>query len=191
MNLIYMLTNRAYSITRGVIISILGILLLIWPTFLTNLIVQIIAAFSLAIGLVLLTMLLVKSSKKDLQDDGSSQMNVLNILNVIIYLLIGTLIFLYPDFFIEILVYFFGAILVILGVVQLLNLIFSSKYSSVSALSYIIAIIVTLCGILLFFKPLASQKIITMFFGGVLLLLGVSEIIAASKLKKVFFNENQ
>jgi Uncharacterized conserved protein len=170
---------------RGVIAIILGLALILWPELLPKIIVQIIAAFSFAAGLVMLVITLKNMQSKD----HESGITVLNSINICIYLILGILIFLYPGFFISILTFFFGAILIIFGIGQLMNLIFSNKHASVPAGLYVIAIIITLCGIALFFNPFQSLKILMIFFGSILLLYGLVEFVTAWRLKSIKFSK--
>ena len=48
----YVITNKTYSISRGLITLLVGVCFLIWPSSIAPFIVKIIAAFLLAIGLI-------------------------------------------------------------------------------------------------------------------------------------------
>lgn len=184
MSFIYSLTNRTYSLMRGLFTILFGVALILWPAALPIIIVKVFASFSIAAGLLLTVVLL-----KNYGIEQETSIIVLKIINILVYLIIGTLIFIYPDFFISILTFFLGAILIIFGVIQLMNLIFSGKHASIPSELYIVAILVTLCGIALFFNPFSSVKILMIFFGAILILYGLSELISAWRLRAVKFSK--
>lgn len=195
MNIIYSITNRTSSVVRGVLMLLLGLSLLIWPASMLNLIVKIIAAFLIAIGAVTL-FINIKAQKEEENQMGPNvkrQRDVLRSfasLNVAIYLFFGILIFIFPGFFVSILVFLFGAILLLLGLGQLVNLFLSSRHTNLPVYFYIVPIIVTLCGIILFFQPFTAKDVLTMFFGGSLAVYGIEEIIASWMLRKVKFGRD-
>ena len=173
----------------------LGLALLIWPASMLNLIVKIIAAFLIAIGAVTLFINIKAQNEEDkeLGPNVKRQRDVLRSfasLNVAIYLFFGILIFVFPGFFVSILVFLFGAILLMLGLGQLINLFLSSRHTKLPVYFYIVPIIVTLCGIILFFQPFTAKDVLTMFFGGSLAVYGAEEIIASWLLRKVKFGRD-
>ncbi len=195
MNMIYTITNRTTSTIRGLLMLLLGLSLLIWPSSMLNLIVKIIAAFLIAIGSVTLYFN-IKAQKEEEKEFGPNvkrQRDLLRSfasLNVAIYLFFGILIFVFPGFFVSILVFLFGAILLLLGLSQLINLFISNRHASLPAYFYIVPILVTLCGIILFFQPFTAKDVLTMFFGGCLAVYGVEELVSSWMLRKVKFGRD-
>ncbi len=179
MNYIYSVTNRNYSVVRGILMLIFGVCLLMWPGSTVGLIIKIIAAFFLAAGLLTLIIALNVNVK-----DGSG-VPFLSIVNICVYLILGLLIFLFPGFFLGLIAFLFGAVLLFAGIGQLVNLYQSSKYGPVSGGLYIIPVLIVLAGIALFFSPGSSTAFITMVFGVSIALSGISEIISGIKLKGV------
>ena len=51
-------------------------------------------------------------------------------------------------------------------------------------------ILVTLCGIILFFQPFTAKDVLTMFFGGCLAVYGIEELTASWILRKVKFGRD-
>ena len=187
MNIIYSITNRTYSVFRGAIVLILGLALLIWPDYMLNTIVKFIASFLIVAGLVALYFT-ARASKKEQNNNGNSLLSAFASVNIIVYLGFGLIIFLFPSFFVSILVFLFGAILLLLGISQLANLIISGKHIKISAYLYIVPILVTICGIVLFFQPFTAKNILTMFFGGCLACSGAVELLSAWMLRKTQFS---
>lgn len=183
MSYIYSVTNRSYSAVRGVITLAFGMCLLLWPDFTAGLIVKIIAAFLLAAGIITLVFALNANGKSE------GGVSFLSILNICVYLIFGLLIFIFPGFFMGLIAFLFGAVLLIAGIGQIMNLYYSSKYTKLSGGLYIIPIIIIVCGTALFFSPKFSTQILTMIFGGAVALYGISEIVSAWQLRKVKFTK--
>ena len=189
MNVIYSITNRTYSVVRGILILALGVALLLWPESMLNIIVKLIAAFLIAAGLV--TLYFTSSAKKEEEKRGEkSILSAFAILNIAVYLSFGILIFIFPSFFVSILVFLFGAILLLLGIGQLVNLFLSGRHTKLSGYLYIVPVVVTICGIILFFQPFTAKNVLTMFFGGCLAVYGVEEVLSSWMLRNVKFSSS-
>ena len=178
MGLGFYVTNRTSSVARGVLTLVLGVCLLIWPGFTSGLIVKLIAGFLLAIGVVTLVSAMMAASRT------KSAIPVLVALNVAVYLIFGLLVFLFPGFFLSLIAFLFGGVLLIAGLSQIIGLYQSSKYAPVGGGMYIVPVAITICGIALFFSPRASTEMLTMIFGGAVALYGISELAAVWKLRK-------
>lgn len=183
MNYVYSVTNRSYSAIRGILTFAFGLCLLFWPDFTAGLIVKIIAAFLIAAGVITLVFALNANGKRD------GGLPIFSILNICVYLIFGLLIFLFPGFFLGLIAFLFGAVLLVAGIGQITNLYYSSKYTSLSGGLYIIPIIIIICGIALFFSPKFSTEVLTMIFGGAIALYGISSIVSAWKLRNVKFTK--
>ena len=178
MGLGFYVTNRTSSVARGVLTLVLGVCLLIWPGFTSGLIVKLIAGFLLAIGVVTLVSAMMAASRT------KSAIPVLVALNVAVYLIFGLLVFLFPGFFLSLIAFLFGGVLLIAGLSQIIGLYQSSKYAPVGGGMYVVPVAITICGIALFFSPRASTEMLTMIFGGAVALYGISELAAVWKLRK-------
>lgn len=191
MHIIYSITNRTYSAVRGVLILALGLALLIWPDAMLNIIVKLIAAFLIAAGLVTLYFAQNKKEKEVQvpQDENKSFLSSFASLNIAVYLCFGILIFIFPSFFVSILVFLFGAILLLLGIGQLINLFVSARHTKLSGYMYIVPAVITICGIILFFQPFTAKNVLTMFFGGCLAGYGAVELISSWMLRNVKFSK--
>ena len=178
MGLEFYVTNRTSSVARGILTLVLGVCLLVWPGFTSGLIVKLIAGFLLAIGVVTLVSAMMAASKT------KSAIPVLVALNVAVYLIFGLLVFLFPGFFLSLIAFLFGGVLLIAGLSQVVGLYQSSKYAPVGGGMYIVPVAITICGIALFFSPRASTEMLTMIFGAAVALYGISELVAVWKLRK-------
>ena len=185
MGLIYTITNRRFSLVRGFFTILFGAALLIWPQQFPQLIVRIIAGFALLAGL----FTAINLAERMRSAGESGVMHSLGVLNALIYFVFGALIFIFPGFFIGILTFFLGAILLIIGGAQLMNLVFSAKHANIPKALYIIATILLVCGIVLFFNPFNEGKYLMIFFGAVMVMYGISEFITAWRLRNIRFTK--
>ncbi len=174
----YFVTNRTSSVVRGIITLLFGGCLLAWPGFTAGLIVKLIAGVLVAIGVVTLLSAVKAASQT------KSAIPVLVALNVGVYLVFGLLVFLFPNFFLSLIAFLFGGVLLIAGLSQIIGLHQGSKYAPVGGGMYIVPVAITVCGIALFFSPRASTEMLTMIFGAAVALYGISELVAAWKLRK-------
>ncbi len=189
MGIVYLLTNRTNSIVRGFIFLLLGVALLFWPASMLNLIVQLIAAFLIATGLITLLFTL-KAKSKEQESGQRSILSSFATVNVVVYICFGALIFIFPGFFVSILVFLFGVILLMLGMGQLANLFISARHTKLPVYFYITPIVITICGIILFFQPFTTKDVLTMFFGACVAVYGLEEIISNWMLRKVEFGKD-
>ena len=112
----YYVTGRTTSVTRGIVTLIMGCCLLFWPGFTAGLIVKLIAGFLLTIGFITLFTAIMAASK------SNSPLPVIVIINVVVYLVFGLLVFLFPNFFLGLIAFLFGAVLLIAGISQIIGL---------------------------------------------------------------------
>ena len=173
----FYVTNRTSSVVRGVLTILFGGCLLIWPGFTAGLIVKLIAGVLVAIGAVTLLSAVRAASQTN------SAIPVLVALNVGVYLIFGLLVFLFPNFFLSLIAFLFGGVLLVAGLSQVIGLYQGSKYAPVGGGMYIVPVAITICGIALFFSPRASTEMLTMIFGGAVALYGISELVAVWKLR--------
>ena len=173
----FYVTNRTSSVVRGVLTLLFGGCLLIWPGFTAGLIVKLIAGVLVAIGAVTLLSAVRAASQTN------SAIPVLVALNVGVYLIFGLLVFLFPKFFLSLIAFLFGGVLLVAGLSQVIGLYQGSKYAPVGGGMYIVPVAITICGIALFFSPRASTEMLTMIFGGAVALYGISELVAVWKLR--------
>ena len=173
----FYVTNRTSSVVRGVLTLLFVGCLLIWPGFTAGLIVKLIAGVLVAIGAVTLLSAVRAASQTN------SAIPVLVALNVGVYLIFGLLVFLFPNFFLSLIAFLFGGVLLVAGLSQVIGLYQGSKYAPVGGGMYIVPVAITICGIALFFSPRASTEMLTMIFGGAVALYGISELVAVWKLR--------
>ncbi|MDO4736472.1 MAG: DUF308 domain-containing protein [Bacteroidia bacterium] len=185
MNLVYFISNRTTSVIKGIVAVILGAFLLFYPSFTSGLIIKLIAAFLIAAGLSALLF----AYRSNSSGGKGNNIPVMVWINVIIYVVFGLLVFIYPNFFLGLIAFLFGGVLIVCGVMQMVGLYYASKSTKINAGLYILPTIIALSGFVLFFAPGFSTRVLTMIFGGAILLYGVSELLAVWNLRAVKYEK--
>lgn len=178
-----MITNRSNSILRGLFAVAFGILLVAWPLDTVGIIVKVVAAFLVVVGVISLFL-----AAKLKQSNGAVPIVMFS--SAVATLLFGVLVFLFPKFFVGFIAFLFGALILIAGLGQLANLYYSSKHTKLSGGYYIAPILITLCGIMLFFFPGLSSEVLTKVFGYTTIVYGLSDVVQGWKLRNVKFTKD-
>ena len=91
---------------------------------------------------------------------------------------------LFPQFFVSILMYVLGALLVLAGAQQLISLVSARKWSTVSYVFYIIPSLILITGIMILAYPFGAAANTFVIFGVACLIYGISELINWYKFSK-------
>ncbi len=89
-----------------------------------------------------------------------------------------------PDFFVNILMFVMGGLLVLAGIQQIGSLIIMRKSRTVPFFFYIIPALVLLAGILIVFNPFTTATNVVILFGISAILYGIAGLINGYKVKK-------
>lgn len=92
-------------------------------------------------------------------------------------LLLGIALVAAPDFFIKILMYILGAVLVVGGIEQFVVLFRARKFTPVAKGFYIIPTLLFIMGVVVLFDPIKTTQTIFMFIGATCLVYGIMEIV--------------
>lgn len=92
-------------------------------------------------------------------------------------LLLGIALVAAPDFFIKILMYILGAVLVVGGIEQFVVLFRARKFTQVAKGFYIIPTLLFIMGVVVLFDPIKTTQTIFMFIGATCLVYGIMEIV--------------
>lgn len=160
----------------GILALILGLVLVLWPDSAINYLVILIGVLFLVPGLIALVGYLTRDKKHHAEAvfpiDGAGS------------LLLGLWLVIMPTFFVNILMYVLGILLIIGGIQQLVTLNQARKWTQVSSLFYIIPILILLCGILILFKPFQVMETAFILFGITSMIYGISELVNAIRFRK-------
>jgi uncharacterized membrane protein HdeD (DUF308 family) len=100
-------------------------------------------------------------------------------------LILGSLFLIAPLAIVKIFGFFFGSIFFFLGVLQFMGAMGTLSRSFWSWLFLLFSVLMTLAGLFLLFKPIESAENILTFFGAVLIVYGIFELLKAWRIKKM------
>ena len=165
------------AILRGIFAVLLGIILVLWPEAAIIYIIMVIGAGFLLPGVFSIVNYLMRNKK----DESVSPMFPLDGLGSV---LLGAWLLAMPEFFVDILMYILGAILLIAGLQQIITLISARKWKYVPMGYYVLPSIIFLVGLLILIYPMAVIANTLVIFGIAFLFYGVNEIINWYKFRK-------
>ena len=171
--------NKFSGLVRAFLAIAVGVVMVASKTNALELAVRIIAAFLLATGVV--TFFLGMKSK---QNGEASLLSV----NSIVDVLLGVLLFMFPGFVVNIMIYIIGFVLLLFGLFQLLALLSAFKAAHFSLASFIMPVLVVVAGGFLVARPSFIGEAIGVIAGISLILYGISELLSTWKMRKAMGN---
>lgn len=166
--------NRAGSIVRALAALAIGIVMVSAPEKAMGLVVQIIAAFFVASGLVSLVYGLMHR-----REGGLS----LLVFNAVVDVAIGALLFSFPGFVASFVIYLVAILLLGFGIMQIVALVGAASVLGFGFAAFIMPVLVTLVGGFMLFNPFAKE-VMSIIAGTALIVYGVSELLSAWRMKK-------
>ena len=168
--------SRFSSPLRALVFVALGILMLVAKADAMELVVKIFAAFILAAGIV--SIFVGFRQKKE----GTMPLSFFNALTNVV---IAALLFMFSGFVAKFVSYLLGFVLFGFGMFQLSVLMSMRKNVQVSIAAYILPVLVTLAGVVIFFYPEFFGQSLGLIAGIALIVYGASDLISAFKMKSV------
>lgn len=165
------------GILRGVLAIILGVVLVMWPEAAIIYMIMVIGACFLLPGIYSIVGYFLRNKENEV----TSPMFPLDGLGS---LLLGTWLLIMPHFFVNILMYLLGAVLVLAGIQQIATLIRARKWSIVPYGFYVLPSLILLVGILILVYPMDVMANTLTVFGVATLFYGVNELINWYKFRK-------
>ena len=169
MNFIKTLFSPVYSLTRALVALVLGLAMIIWPGVAVNTVFRILGAVLIVVGGVSIALALKERSQHD---------NLITV-NGIFDIIFGLLLMVFPGFFAGLLMYFLGAVMLIFGVGQIVNLLLARRSVPVPwgliALPFVIAVL----GIIVLCNIFRAQETLFIVFGAALVVYAVTELVSA------------
>lgn len=166
--------SRFSSPLRALVFVALGILMLVAKADAMELVVKIFAAFILAAGIV--SIFVGFRQKKE----GTMPLSFFNALTNVV---IAALLFMFSGFVAKFVSYLLGFVLFGFGMFQLSVLISMRKNVQVSIAAYILPVLVTLAGVVIFFYPEFFGQSLGLIAGIALIVYGASDLMSAFKMK--------
>ncbi len=163
----------SYTIIRAICALVLGVFLIAWPeSAIKYLVIMVGAIFGIS-GLWAIIGYYTNSSKGyNFPVIGAGS------------LILGIILISAPSFFINILMYILGGLLIIAGINQIVQLNVARKWSMVPPVFYVIPVLILLAGLLVLINPFAAASIPFIILGVSCLVYGLSDFINALKFKK-------
>lgn len=166
--------SRFSSPLRALVFVALGILMIVAKADAMELVVKIFAAFILAAGIV--SIFVGFRQKKE----GTMPLSFFNALTNVV---IAALLFIFSGFVARFVSYLLGFVLFGFGMFQLSVLMSMRKSVQVSIAAYILPVLVTLAGVVIFFFPEFFGQSLGLIAGIALIVYGASDIMSAFKMK--------
>ena len=170
------LFNPTYGIIRSLIAMLLGLAIVIWPGVAVDAFVRVLGA----------AMILVGGVSLGINFLGKERLGFLFASTGIIAVVFGIVLLAFPDFFVNLLSYLFGILMLFFSIGEIATLLSAGKYTKVKFGFYIIPILIFLAGIFLIVRPMDAAKAVFIFFGISMIFYAVFEFVLAVKFSKVF-----
>ena len=170
------LFNPTYGIIRSIVALLFGLVLVIWPGAAEVAFIRVLGAIMLLIGGVSLGINFL----------GKERLGFMFAFSGIIAVAFGIILLAKPDFFINLLSYLFGILMLFFSIGEIATLLSAGKYTKVKFAFYIIPILIFLGGIYMLVNPMEAIKAVFIFFGISLIIYAIFEFVAALRFRNVF-----
>jgi uncharacterized membrane protein HdeD (DUF308 family) len=170
---LFVSTTRNYLL-RGILTILTGCLLLFMPGLTMQTVMMVIGGMLLLSGLI---NLIYSNRKKAGSLSGFWSFQGL------FSIAVGLTFIVAPATMVKIFVVFFGIILLIMGIMQLISALATRSWSGWYWMIIVLALLTITGGILLLYNPFKTAEVILIFTGAILVLYGISEIFMAWKIK--------
>jgi len=154
-----------YSLIRTIFALIIGFVLVIWPGAAANYLVITIGILFMIPGIIAIIGYFASKVKNRFPIEAVGSV------------LFGLWLVITPGFFVNILMYLLGVVLILGGIQQLYNLIGARKWTNVPAGFFITPVLILIAGIFILFSPRESQETIFIIIGAAAIVYAASELI--------------
>lgn len=167
--------NKFSGFIRALLAIAIGVVMVMSRANALELVVQIIAAFLVATGVV--TFLL------GLKTKNGGENNLMNV-NAVVDVFLGVLLFFFPGFVVNVMIYIIGFALIAFGLLQIAVLVSAIRVMQVGYGSFVLPALVVLAGGFLVARPSFIGEAIGIVAGAALIVYGVSELFSTWKMRK-------
>ena len=165
-------------IFRAVCALSVGILLVSNPERMTGLLVQVIGGLFLVSGLVSLVSYVLVS--RSAHPSMKPMFPLVGVGSVLFGIFLGF----FPDLFVTYLMYFLGGLMVLAGVNQMWNMFRLRRVIPYRWYVWVAALAVTVLGVFVLFKPMASASLPFILLGATFMLYGIAELVDGVRWRK-------
>lgn len=164
------------AVLRSIFAILLGLVLILWPETAIHYLVMTIGALFMVPGIISL----INYLSRDKRESSYTMFPVDSIGS----LLLGSWLILMPGFFVDILMYLLGAVLIIAGLQQIISLFHARKWSTVPVGFYLLPTLILITGGMIIYNPAAIAANTFIIFGVAMLIYGINELINWYKFRK-------
>lgn len=172
--LIFGYRHSSSGYIRAAIAILLGLLLVVWPGHSSNMIGYIVGAFILLIGVVSIVTAFYMRGMRTI---------VASLVSASITTVVGILILNRPDYFVKVIVFLLGILLLIFGLYQFFSLFTVRKVIHVPLYDFILSGISAAAGLVMIINPFRSGEVIMIFVGAAVLVYGISTLLATMRIR--------
>lgn len=169
------------AILRSVFSIVLGLVLILWPEATINYLVIIIGVLFIIPGLISI----IAYFARDKQTQPTSIFPIEGAGS----LLFGLWLVIMPTFFVNILMYVLGGLLVLAGIQQIVSLIAARKWANVSLWFYLIPTLILIAGVVILSNPFTMAANAFIFMGAVSLVYGITDLLNSYKFRRKVDNK--
>lgn len=167
--------NKFSGFIRAILAIAIGVVMVASKTNALELAVRIIAAFLVATGVV--TFILGVKTK------NGGENNLMSV-NAIVDVFLGVLLFLFPEFVVNIMIYIIGFAIIAFGLFQIIALVSAVRVYQVGVWSFILPTLVVIAGVFLVARPSFVGEAMGVVAGAALIVYGTSELFSTWKMRK-------
>lgn len=167
--------NRFSGLVRAILAILAGIALIVWPDKSLDIIVKVIAAAVVASGIFSLILGIIARRAGGL---------AVPVLNTIVTILVGVLLFGFSGEVTDIILYLVGFIAVLFGLFQGISLISARSFLRLSFLSFLLPVLCFFGGILMLVEPDFVKNAAVIVTGSIFLVYGISELVVSWQMNK-------
>ena len=167
--------NKFSGWARAALAILIGCILVIKPGTSLIFLVKVLASVMIASGLVSLVYGIVNRRNGGLG---------LLVFNTVVDLVIGVLLFVFPEVVASFVIIVIGVALLVFGIFQIAAMISAASFVSVTAWSFLLPVICAGGGVLLLFRPFDAASTMTLIAGIAILIYGLSELFASWKMTR-------
>lgn len=169
---------RKYALLRGIVYIIFGLLILVNPGSVFQVAVYFISAYIAIIGVLNLY-----DGFKVKKATGTYGMSFLS---GIVLLVIAGIVLVFAKGIVSILPIFLGLVIVVVGVSRAIQAVNLRTYVNVNWMPMLIySVILIIAGLVLTFNPFSSLLVLFQLFGGILIFMGIGEVVAFFQLRNL------
>ena len=167
--------NKFNGPIRALTAIAVGVVMVLSKANALNIAVRVIAAFLVASGIV--------SMRIGYKNKANGTMGLMGF-NAVVDILLGCMIFVWPDVVSGLLIFIIGFVLCGFGMFQLIALFSANRVMKVGVFSFVMPVLVLMGGLFLVLRPSFIGEAIGMIAGAALIVYGVSELLSSRKIKQ-------